>query len=267
MDNSAVVIAGSETSCDGFLDGRVRAYQPRKGPRAAIDALFMAAAIPAIEGEGQHVLEAGAGSGVASLALAARVADVRITGVEIQPDLCEMARRNVSLNAMEDHIRVIEADVTGGAEAMKRAKIEAASFDHVAANPPFLNTRNARVSPDASVARAHSVGDGELASWIGFLDRMVRPKGSLTLIHRADALPELLAHLGSRFGGLTVFPLFPREGEPANRVIIQGTKSSRAPLVLNRGLVIHEPDGSYARQANAVLRQARSLDIGENCVR
>lgn len=261
MDNSHDAFADFAASCDGFLDGRFRAFQPRKGPRAAIDALFLAAAIPAVEGRADHVLEAGMGSGVASLALAARVGDVRITGVEIQSGLCDLARRNAALNQMDDRITIVEADVTASLESLEAAGIAAESFDHVAANPPFLNARNARLSPDAAIARAHAVEDGELESWIRFLAGVVRRKGSITLIHRADALPELLRHLEDRVGSIIVFPLFPRDGELANRVIVQAIKGSRAPLTLKQGLILHEHDGSYTPGANALLRLAGPLAL------
>lgn len=258
-DNSGGKNTDVAASCDGFLDGRFHAFQPRKGPRSAIDALFLAAAVPAVEGKAEHILEAGAGSGVASLALAVRVGDARLTGVEIQPELCHLARSNAALNRMNDRVTFVEADVTERLESLKAAGIAAQSFDHVAANPPFLNARNARPSPDTDIAKAHMIEDGELKSWIKFLVAVVRPKGSITLIHRADALPELLGYLEGRAGAVIVFPLFPRDGEPANRVIIQATKASRAPLTLKQGLIVHEEDGSYTRTANTVLRFAKPL--------
>jgi tRNA1(Val) A37 N6-methylase TrmN6 len=261
MADSSLAHSGSDITCDGFLDGRIKVCQPRKGPRTAIDALFLASAIPAQQGRGQRVLEAGTGSGVAALALAARIAHAHVTAVEIQPGLCDLARRNAELNAMAERIEVFEADVTAGAGAMRAAGLDAESFDHAAANPPYLDARTSRLSPDATIARAHALGDGELEGWIGFLFRMVRPKGTVTVIHRADALPELLALFGARSGGMIVFPLFPRENEPANRIIVQARKGSRAPLVLKRGLVIHAADGSYTREADAILRSAEALDL------
>lgn len=255
--------AGPATSCDAFLDGRFRAHQPRRGPRAGIDALFLAAAVPAAEGRAQAALEAGTGSGVAALALAARVGDVRVTGVEVQPDLCALARRNAALNGMEDRLGVVEADLTGPAKALRGAGLEPEGHDHVFANPPYLTSTGARPPADSASALAYAAGPEALERWARFLAAMAAPGGTATLIHRADALDALLAALKPRFGGLHVFPLFPREDAPAGRVLVQGIKGSRAPLVLARGLVLHDAAGAYTRQAEAVLRGGEALALAE----
>jgi tRNA1(Val) A37 N6-methylase TrmN6 len=90
---------------------------------------------------------------------------------------------------------------------------------------------------------------------------MAAPKGRLTLIHRPDSLGELLGHLKGRFGDIAVFPLFPKRGEPAVRIIVQGRKGSRAGLKLLPGLVLHEADGSYTDAAEAVLRGGEALAL------
>lgn len=256
-----VTLAGgaAETSCDAFLDGRFKAYQPLNGPRAAIDALFLAAAIPARAGGRETVLEAGLGVGVASLALAARVSDARVTGVEVQPGLCSLARENIALNGMDERIAVVEANLASSPGILKDAGLVPGSFSHVAANPPFLTRGHARVSPDRSIAKAHAADEGALEDWIKFLTRMAGKRASLTLIHRADALDTLLGLLKGKFGGLTVFPLFPRAGAGATRIIVCGTRGSRAPLELARGMVLHRADGGYSDEANAVLRDGEPL--------
>src|SRR5262245_41854876 len=81
-----------ETTEDAFLGGKITIRQPRQGPRAGLDAVFLAAACPARTGE--SVLEAGAGSGIVSLAIAARVPGTRVAGVEIDPRLAALASEN-----------------------------------------------------------------------------------------------------------------------------------------------------------------------------
>jgi tRNA1(Val) A37 N6-methylase TrmN6 len=85
----------------------------------------------------------------------------------------------------------------------------------------------------------------------------------ITLIHMPQILPELLPLLDRRFGAVTLFPLFPKEGEPALRVIVQARKASRAGLRLLPGLVLHEPDGRYTVKAEAVLREGAAIELGD----
>ena len=92
---------------DAFLDGRVQAWQPRAGYRAATDPVLLAAAVPARAG--QSVLELGCGVGVASLCLAARVPGLEMTGVEVQAEYAALARRNAAENGAA--LQVVEADL------------------------------------------------------------------------------------------------------------------------------------------------------------
>lgn len=249
------------TTNDAFLDGRIRVLQPKSGPRTAIDALFLAAAVPAMSGASQRVLEAGAGSGVVSLALCARVEDVRVTGVETQSGLCELARENAVLNAMDDRLVFLEGDVTARWEQLEGSGLKRENFDHVVANPPFFNDDNVRRPANAAAAKAHSFSPDDLEKWVRFLATTAAPHGTLTMIHRPEALKDLLLLLEGRFGALKVFPLFPKRNFRASRVLIQGTKASRAPLELLAGMVLHEDDGSYTTRAQAILRDAAALDL------
>lgn len=246
---------------DAFLGGRLTILQPQQGPRAGSDAVMLAAAIPAQEGRGESLLEAGMGAGVVALALAHRIGDARVAGIEIQPDLVALARENVRLNDLESRVTVLQGDVTGPFSHFEDLRLSPASFDHVAANPPFHDAGRARPAQSVAKQRAHMLGEGELEQWIRFLAAMAAPHGTLSLIHRADALGTLLPLLERRFGGLIVFPLFPRRGEAATRIILQAVKGSRAPLRIARGLVLHEASGGFTPEAENILRHGRGLGL------
>jgi tRNA1(Val) A37 N6-methylase TrmN6 len=249
------------TTEDAFLGGKLVIRQPKTGPRAGIDAVFLAAACPAQAGD--RVLEAGAGSGIVSLAVARRMPGADVTGVEIDPRLAALGNSNAALNGLADKARFIQGDVTQRAGAFASQGLAPSSFDHLLANPPFLAVGEARLPPDAMLRRAHAAGPGEWDGWLRFLSAFARPKGTVTLIHRADALARLLPLFEGRFGGLGLFPLFPRSGEPASRILIRGIKGSRAPLRLHAGLVLHGDVGRFTPEAEAVLRDGAPLDLAE----
>ncbi len=238
---------------DGLLGGQVVLRQPRDGFRAAIDSVLLAAATPARQGAA--VLEPGAGVGAAALCLAARVPGCRIMGLELQPELVRLAGENIRLNGREDTVDVIAGDLIA-----PPAKLSPGGFDHVMMNPPYLSAGRVHAPVDLSRAAAHVEGAARLAEWIGFALGMVRPKGSVTLIHRADRLDEALAALRGAAGEIVVFPLWPGQGKPAKRVIISARKDIATPTRLASGLILHEEDGGYTPQADAILRGA-TLDI------
>jgi len=240
-------VPSGELTEDRFLDGTVILRQPADGYRAAIDPVMLAAAVDA--GPGDRVLEAGTGHGAAAICLARRVPDCSVTGLEIQPDLVRLANDNARLNGLSGSVQVMVGDLV-----RPLPRIAAGGFDHVLANPPYLDSFRADVSPDPGRAAANVEGVADLRDWIGFLLRMVRTKGTITLIHRADRLDEILALLHGNAGETVVFPLWPKRGVAAKRVIVRARKGIRTPLALSPGLVLHEEDGTYTEQADAILR-------------
>jgi tRNA1(Val) A37 N6-methylase TrmN6 len=248
-------MALSDVGEDAVLDGRVRLLQPDNGYRAAIDPVFLAAAVPAQHG--QAVLDAGCGVGTAMLCLAQRLPAVQVTGFDVQQELIALARRNIALNAMEDRLDAVVGDVAAPSQAIK-----ASSFDHVMANPPYLEAAHVRLPSNAVKAIANVEGAAGLDAWMSFCVRAVRPTGRVTLIHRADRLDDVLAAIAGHLGGIAVFPLWPgREGKDARRVLVQGIKGSAAPLRLCPGLVLHGPDGTFTAAAEAILRGGQGLSL------
>jgi tRNA1(Val) A37 N6-methylase TrmN6 len=237
---------------DTLLDGAIRLRQPRSGYRAAIDPVFLAAAVPAQAGE--TVLDAGCGAGAATLCLAKRVPDCRITGIEAQRDLVRLANESATLNGFADRIVIMTGDIL-----RPPPRLEPGSFSHVMANPPYLPDDAGTPSPDAAKAAATLEGTADLAAWLRFALSAVRPKGSVTFIHRADRMEQLLAQLSQRAGEIVVFPLWPGQNKPAKRIIVRARKGVATPTRLTPGLVLHEADGRYTAAADAILRQGAAL--------
>ena len=237
----------SAVTDDKFLGGRVLVRQSTHGFRAGLDAVMLAAAVPARSGE--SVLELGAGAGTASLCLAGRVHGLNVVGMEIDSALADVANENAKANAMDGRVSFVVADALDPPQALRRP------VHHVLCNPPF-HGENGQVSPDAARARALQDG-GELVQWLVAGVKRSAPKGTFTAILRADRLGEALAGLPER--GVTVFPLWPRADAPAKRVIIQIRKDARAPLAILPGLVLHDAGGAYTAEADAILRGGKAI--------
>jgi len=235
-------------SADKFIGGRVLVRQMDGGFRSGLDAVVLAASIPVKEGE--EVLEMGAGAGAASLCLARRV-NCSVFGLEIDPALAALADENAAENDMSERVRFVAGDVLDMPAELRR------TFEHVMCNPPFHDD-DGQTSPDAG--RALALQDrGALADWLtGGMKRVVS-NGTFTVILRADRLNAALMALGER--GVSVFPLWPRAGEAAKRVLVRAVKASRAPFALLPGLVLHEAGSNYTRAANAILRDGAGLNI------
>jgi len=239
---------------DRLLGGRVRVRQPADGFRAAIDPVLLAAAVAAEPH--QLVLDVGCGSGAAMLCLAARVPDCRVVGLEMQRDLVRLAGDNAILNAMEARVSVMIGDLLH-----PPPRLSPGSFDHVMANPPFIQRGGGTPAPLRAKADATIEGDADLAAWVRFSLAMVRSKGTVTFIHRADRIDALLAQIAGRGGEVVVFPLWAGQGRDASRVLVRARKQIAAPARIASGLVLHEADGRFTTAAEAILREGRGLEL------
>ena len=247
---------------DGFLDGKLTIKQPEKGFRAGSDAVLLAAAIDMKPS--QSVLDVGCGVGTAGLCLKYRIPAAKMWGLEIQAELAETARQNAADNSFAQDVTILNTDICNrkgfdGLEGPSGRSFLNDGFDHVLSNPPFYAEGRAQASPSSVKSVAHIEGEADLAFWISFCLARVKPKGTLTLIHRSDRLPEILHEMGKGCGSLKIIPLWPNVQTPAKRVLLQGIKSDKGPTLLHPGIVLHEKDGRPTEISEKILRDGVSL--------
>ncbi len=198
--------AGSGPISAGFLGGRLSLAQPKKGYRAGMDAALLAAACDARPHE--RVIEAGCGAGAALLSAAARRPESRFVGIECDPEALALCRGNIAANGLQDRVRALEGDI-----GRKLSALGLEPFDAAMANPPFFDDPGAIRGPAPERTGAW-IADGGLQAWTRFLLKAVREGGTITLIHRADRLADILALLGAGAGSVRIRPFSP---SPTNR--------------------------------------------------
>jgi tRNA1(Val) A37 N6-methylase TrmN6 len=236
---------------DRLLDGRVRLRQGADGYRAGTDAALLAAACDA--GAGDAVLEAGCGVGAVLISAAVRRPGARFLGFERDPAALELAVCNIALNSLETSVEAVAGDV----EAPDKSLF--GRFDAVLANPPYFDDERALRGP-APAKRGAWIAEGGLAAWIDFLTKAAREGGTITLIHRADRLGDILALAARRAGSFQVRPIHPFADVPAGRVVVRAVRAGRAPLRLLPALVLHPREGAkHTAEAEAILRGEAAL--------
>jgi tRNA1(Val) A37 N6-methylase TrmN6 len=239
---------------DRLLGGRVRLRQPIGGYRAAIDPVLLAAAVA--PGPGDLVVDLGCGAGAAFLCLGVRVGGCRLAGLEIDPIAAALARENIRVNGLADRAAVTVGDV-------RRVPLAPGSADRVMVNPPYLPADAARASPVPGRDAANREAGAAFTDWLAAARTLLKPRGWLILIHRADRLDAVVAGLAHGFGAVTVLPVWPKPGQAASRIVIRARKDARSPASLLPGLVLHRPGGTFTEGAEAILRDAAPLPFDD----
>ena len=249
--------AATEVTEDAFLGGRLRLRQLKSGHRAGHDAMLLAAATAAAPGN--RVVDFGAGVGAAGLAVARRVETIDLVLVEIDVTLAALARANAAANALPAEVVVL--DVEASAESFAAAHLTPDSAEIVLMNPPFNDSARHRASPDRAREVAHVATATTLESWVHAARRILKPKGVLTLIWRADGLAEVLSALNRGFGSIELLPVHANLTAPAIRILVRAVKGGRAPMQLHASLLLNDQSGVPNKQVQEILAGEGTLPL------
>ncbi len=232
-----------ETTCDPIARGRLIIRQPRQGYRFNVDSVILAGfSLPS----GRRVCDLGTGSGVIGLWLATEGAE-HVTGVELQPELAELARINASDNGLERVFCVVVEDL----RAFSLGPTDS-PYDQVVCNPPFGALGSGRVDADPQRAMARHEIAMCLPDIFHAARRLLRPGGRLCFIHRADREKEIIeASFASGMILTRMRRVLPRVGRPPSRLLVeaicetgrsahQRPRGSSSAPPMRRGQSIHE---------------------------
>ncbi len=257
MSRTSRDASADDLTLDRFLGGRIEAWQPRRGFRAGIDSVLLAAAAPASPGE--RVFEPGCGCGVAMLCLGSRVGKIDATGMEIQESYAGLARRNAERNN-------ISARVVTGCVTRPPAAIAAGTFDHVIANPPYFPAGSTVPPRDRGRATA-MIEQAPLAAWTGLAFDVLDRNGWLTAVLPAGRQSEIISLLEGTFGPILIRPIRPERHRSASRILVRAARSGAAsvsecsPLILHAGASPPHAGNPFTAEAEGVLRDGKGLDF------
>jgi len=250
-----------ERTINAFLGGRVTLVQPRTGHRAGLDAALLQALVP-LHSVG-HAIDLGAGVGTVAFCVAARAPKLLVTGIERDAGLVACGLEALALGdnaSFAPRVRLLSGDVSEPS-AVGDWLSAGKPADWVLMNPPFEAALRVTRSPDARRRAAHVANPGLLRRWFATAAALLKPRGVVGLIHRADALPDVLEALSPAFGGIRVAPVHPTEGAAAIRILVTARRASRAVFGLLPGLVLHQPDGGWTARADAILKGQAELAL------
>lgn len=226
---------------------RLNIIQKKKGYRYTIDSVMLAGFVGAKGTD--RILELGAGSAVISLLLAHRHRGLKVTAVEIQADLADMARRSVSLNRLDDRVTILQEDVRKAA-----GSLEAQAWDVAVFNPPYRKVGSGRVNPQAQKALARHEIAGSVADFLRTASHALKPKGRACLIYPCSRMVEAVHRM-------RVLKLEPKRlrmvhSKPGSRgefVLVEGVKGGGEELGVLAPLYIYKEEGGYSDELEIML--------------
>ncbi|MGI6512799.1 MAG: tRNA1(Val) (adenine(37)-N6)-methyltransferase [Syntrophomonadales bacterium] len=230
-----------ETLDDLTRDG-MKVIQSKDGYRFSMDSVLLAHF--AEVNPGDEVLDLGCGSGVISFLLAGRQPSCRITGLEIQPELADRARRGAEHNGVAHRMGVINGDLRQAELFLGNRR-----FNLIVANPPFWRQGEGRPNPDRERLIARHEVESTLEDYVEAARRILVRGGRLAMVHRADRILEIentcaqkgLALRRIRF----IHPYLDRD---ANLLLVEAVKGTKARVRILPPLVVYNSDGSYTEE-------------------
>ena len=243
----------NEFTKDSFLGGGIRIWQPKKGYRAGIDPILLAASVNV--GAGQKVIDLGCGVGTASFAIGYRVKNVELYGIEIQKVFADLADLNSKENGIE--LQVECSNISN-----LSSNITSKNFDHVIANPPYFDRKSS--VRGINLSKEKSFGDTlPISEWLKVAAKRAKPKGFVHFILRSDRLMEIFTNMPNSLGSLVITPIISRKNENAKLTILHAKKNGRAGFIISSPIVLHPLDSDsrekYVPEVEKVLRNGASL--------
>lgn len=223
----------SDETLDSFLGGSLHILQKKKGYRFSVDVILLSKYCRIRKNE--RVIDLGTGCGVLPLLLSQTTKGHSFVGVEIQKDLSELARRNVSLNHLDGRVSILQKDVRELEEVYPPG-----SFDVAVSNPPYRRARTGRMNPLAEKAIARHEIKGTLEDLISIASYLLRPKGRCYLIFPALRTVDLLVGMRShRLEPKRLQFVHSHPGDDAKFILVESVKDSGVELKVMDPLILH----------------------------
>ncbi|MBE5965743.1 MAG: tRNA1(Val) (adenine(37)-N6)-methyltransferase [Lachnospiraceae bacterium] len=193
---------------------------------------------------GEQVLDLGTGTGIIPILLEAKTEGKHFTGLEIQAESADMAKRSVRINYLEDKIDIVVGDIKEASSVFGRA-----SFDVVTCNPPYMHNHHGLVNPDQAKAIARHEILCTLEDVVREASRVLRPNGRFYMVHRPFRLVEILTTLSSyQLEPKRLKLVHPYVDKEPNMVLIECLKGGKSRLTVEAPLIVYQKPNVYTNE-------------------
>ena len=191
--------------------------------------------------DGSRVLDLGTGTGIIPILLAAKTGAAHLTGLEIQPDSADMAGRSVALNGLEEKIDIVTGDIKEAGRIF-----DAASFDVITCNPPYMIGRHGLKNPEDAKAIARHEILCTLENVAEQTAKLLKPGGKFFLVHRPFRLAEIMVTLKKyKLEPKRMQLVYPFVDKEPNMVLLEAARGGRPRMTVEKPLIVYREPGVY----------------------
>ena len=189
----------------------------------------------------ERALDLGSGTGIIPLLLSAKTEGIHFTGLEIQEESADMARRSVALNGLEEKIKIVTGDIKDAS-----ARFGASSFDVITTNPPYMiGDHGLKNDNEAKTIARHEILC-DLEDVLRESSRILKTHGRFYMVHRPFRLAEILGKMSEyRLEPKRMRLVYPYIDKEPNMVLIEGLKDGRARMTVEKPLIVYREPGVY----------------------
>jgi len=191
--------------------------------------------------EGDRVLDLGTGTGIIPILMSAKTRARELIGLEIQEESADMARRSVRLNDLEDKVKIVQGDIKEAGQIF-----DAASFDVVTSNPPYMINSHGLQNPDAPKAIARHEVCCSLEDVVAAAARCLKSGGKFYMVHRPFRLAEIMVVMNEyKLEPKRMQLVYPFVDKEPSMVLIEGARGGKSRITVEKPLIIYEAPGKY----------------------
>ena len=190
----------------------------------------------------KKILDIGTGNGPIPLILSTKT-KAKITGVEIQKEVSEMAKESVKINNLEKQITILNEDI-------KRSTFESDTFDIITCNPPYFEVKAQSKfnKNDYKTIARHEI-NLNLEEIFQISKKILKNNGTRGLVHRPERLIDILIAMRKyNIEPKKIRFVYPKKNKPANILLIEGKKNGKKGLKILPPLYSHNEDGTYTEE-------------------
>ena len=227
---------------DELHRNRLKIIQNSKKFCFGMDAVLLSGFANAKEGE--KVLDMGTGTGIIPILMSAKTQAGHLTGLEIQPESADMARRSVEYNNLQEKIDIVLGDIKDASKVFG-----ASSFDVVTTNPPYMIANHGLSNPDEAKAIARHEIKCTLEDVIAQGAKVLKPGGHFFMVHRPFRLGEIIPLMKQyKLEPKRMRLVYPYVDAEPNMVLIEGAKGGKPRLTVEKPLIVYEKGGQYTSE-------------------